>query len=288
MKSKKIVQILIVGLLVSGLSFGISSCKKDEAVVDASDDISLTKEQLAAEAMVEEMEIMAEDVMDITMDSIKGPAMGPKPPHWGPCATITIVPFDSITWPKTITVDFGPVNCLCNDGKYRRGQIVTIASAPPMDSLSTRITNSINYYVNDHLVEGTRTSSNLGHINGMLTHTNSLLNGKITRPNGDSSTMNAQHTRVFAAGESTPYPVIYDDVWLLSGSKSGTMFNGTSYSMTITNPLEIPRACSWIVSGTKEMQRGNKPLRTIDFGNGSCDNIATVTVNGVTQTIYLP
>jgi hypothetical protein len=33
-----------------------------------------------------------------------------------------------------------------------------------------------------------------------------------------------------------------------------------------------------------------KATRTIDYGylNGNCDNLATVTINGVTKTIILP
>lgn len=289
MKTKKLMLAALSAVLIMALVPFFTSCSKEEdEMIETADEISMTKEQIAAESMMDDMSRMAEDATDVAMDSLQGPGGGPKPPNWGPCATVSIVPFDSITWPKTITVDFGPVNCLCNDGKYRRGQIISVVTAPPHDSLSTRTVTPVNYFVNDHKVEGTRTFTNQGHINGKLTLSSSLVNGKITKPNGDFSTMNAQHTRVFEAGESTPFPAVYDDVWLVSGSRTGTMFNGDSYSMTITTALEVPRACSWIVSGVKEMQRTNKPLRVVDFGNGNCDNIATVTVNGVSHTIYLP
>jgi hypothetical protein len=36
-----------------------------------------------------------------------------------------------------------------------------------------------------------------------------------------------------------------------------------------------------------EIQRGELPLRILDYGTGECDNIATVLVNGVTYTIFL-
>ncbi|HRY99806.1 MAG TPA: hypothetical protein P5550_12190 [Bacteroidales bacterium] len=276
-------------LLAGSLFVVLPSCDKErESVTDATEEIQQTKDQLVTDALMDDIEFTEEDMVTYAADSLQNPHPGGNPPNWGPCATVTIVPFDTITWPKTITVDFGPVNCLCNDGKYRRGQLVSVVSAPKHDSLSTRVVTPVGYFVNDHHIEGVSTYQNLGHVNGALTLTASLVNGRITKPNGDTATMDRQRTRVFLAGENTPYPQIWDDIWALSGSQSGVSFNGDTYSMLITSPLVAPRACSWIVSGTREMQRNNLPLRVVDFGNGVCDNIATVTVNGVTHTIYLP
>lgn len=290
MRTKHFFPGLFIAVLLLSLPVLFTACDKEETPeADNTEETNFIKEEIANEAMLDDISLLSADAADMAMDSLQGPHPGgPKPPHWGPCATITIVPFDTINWPKTITVDFGPVNCLCNDGRYRRGQIISVVSAPPHDSLSTRTVSPQNYYINDHLIEGVRTFINQGHINGMLTLSSSLVGGKITRPNGDTATMEAQTTRVFAAGEQTPFPAIYDDVWMISGSRNGTMFNGMTYTMSITTPLEVPRACQWIVSGVRETQRGTSPLRIIDFGNGACDNIASLTINGNTQTIYLP
>jgi len=279
-------------IAMAALVLGTSSCSKEEdSVSDTSlTDLTVTKDQVEVEYLLDDVMRQSEEAVDLATDSLGGPGGpgGPKPPLWGPCATVTIVPFDTITWPKTITVDFGPVNCLCNDGKYRRGQIISVVTAPPQDSLSTRTVTTQNYFVNDHKIEGVKTFINMGHVNGMQTFSMSISNGKVTRPNGTFSTLNAQRTRVFAQGESTPWPAIYDDVWMVSGTESGTAFNGASFSVNITTPLEIPRACSWIVSGVKEVQRGTHPLRVVDYGTGNCDNIITVTVNGNSHTVYLP
>jgi hypothetical protein len=40
--------------------------------------------------------------------------------------------------------------------------------------------------------------------------------------------------------------------------------------------------------GTLEHTPGGKATRYIDFGNGTCDDQATVTINGTTYTITLP
>jgi hypothetical protein len=52
-------------------------------------------------------------------------------------------------------------------------------------------------------------------------------------------------------------------------------------------PLRIELACRFIVSGTIEMRPQDRPVRLLDYGNGDCDNVATVTINGETYTIYL-
>jgi hypothetical protein len=45
-------------------------------------------------------------------------------------------------------------------------------------------------------------------------------------------------------------------------------------------------SCQWrIVSGTIEMNPEGKSTRTIDYGNGNCDNEISVTVNGKTRTM---
>lgn len=41
------------------------------------------------------------------------------------------------------------------------------------------------------------------------------------------------------------------------------------------------------VQGTFDLTPSNKPTRHIDFGSGTCDDIATVTINNHTYTIHL-
>jgi hypothetical protein len=40
--------------------------------------------------------------------------------------------------------------------------------------------------------------------------------------------------------------------------------------------------------GVLEHTPSGKAMRTIDYGNGACDDQATVTINGNTYTITLP
>jgi hypothetical protein len=77
-----------------------------------------------------------------------------------------------------------------------------------------------------------------------------------------------------------------DDVFLFTGSMSGTNLNGVAYTATIVAPL-TKDACDWYVSGTVEIVRANMPNVTLNYGDGICDDQATITVNGVSKNITL-
>ena len=209
------------------------------------------------------------------------------------CKTITITPFDSVTWPKTLTIDFGTTNCLCSDFKYRRGKIIATLSGRYGDSASV-INISLNqYYVNDYHIEGTKTITNLGHV-GTYNNGNNLMysvvisNAKITPPNGNTISWNSTRTREWIEGESTKWPNWMDDVYRISGAANGTDQNGNSFTVNITTPLRIALNCQWIESGTVEIKPQNLGIRTVDFGNGNCDDQATVTINGTTYNFTMP
>lgn len=80
----------------------------------------------------------------------------------------------------------------------------------------------------------------------------------------------------------------------LSGSASGTTAKGKTYTATITSPLirdfggcKVGNHFPFI-QGKLELRPATKATRYIDFGNGSCDVDATVTINGVVHNITLP
>lgn len=58
--------------------------------------------------------------------------------------------------------------------------------------------------------------------------------------------------------------------------------------MTITKPLvKEVLGCRYFTQGKIEMQPQGKALRVMDYGDGSCDNDATVTLNNKVFNIKL-
>jgi hypothetical protein len=203
------------------------------------------------------------------------------------CATVTR---DTIAVPHTITVDFGSTNCLCGDGRYRRGMINISYTGRYRDSASTHTITFTNYYVNDNKVSGTKTVVNNGHNSaGHLTFTITV-NGQIDKATGGTVTWISHRTREWVVGENTlPWS---DDVYLITGTASGTSSSSssgtsTSFTVTITSPLRKEIGCRNFVSGKFDLTPSGKATRHVDFGNGACDNEATVTINGNVYTISL-
>ena len=80
------------------------------------------------------------------------------------------------------------------------------------------------------------------------------------------------------AGSNTP-SYIWDDIYYISGSSNGINSNNRSYTITITDQLEKQMGCKWVKSGSMQIQPENLNTRILDFGDGTCDNDAIVTIS---------
>ncbi len=205
------------------------------------------------------------------------------------CATITITPFDLVTWPKTVIVDFGNTNCLCNDGYYRRGRIVMTVTTWFRDSGCVVTVTPENYYVNDHKIEGQKVITNNGRNSQQhLVYSVVVTNGKVTDPNGTTyRTWNSSRIHEWISGENTIFNP-WDDEYSITGTANGVTRTGASYTITITEALNVYTGCIWIRSGKLTLNvQGNPPVY-VNYGDTpNCDSLAVVTINGVNYTINM-
>ncbi|WP_417611064.1 hypothetical protein [Owenweeksia hongkongensis] len=67
----------------------------------------------------------------------------------------------------------------------------------------------------------------------------------------------------------------------------GNTASGIDYDITIIDPLRVEAGCSYIVSGSFNLQVPPLPDRLFDYGNGVCDRVATVTISGYTFTFLM-
>ena len=201
------------------------------------------------------------------------------------CATIT---FDTISLPKTFTVDFGTTDCLCNDGNYRRGKIIVSWVNPYRDSGSTHTISFDNYFVNYNQLLGSKTVTNNGRNSaGKLSFTVAINGSIIWDPQYFGGGGTSTYTRVWSAGEATG--TWLDDVYHISGTASGTTRTGSSYTMSTTTPLKKEIGFKHLTDGILVFTPSGKYPRTIDYGyvNGLRDALAKVTINGYTFTIEI-
>jgi len=265
----------MLALAIAGILF-FSACNKRGNDKDQDNDTQLAGDNAFSEATYNDVLNIADDASDKnTGDHLSNYKTRST------CATVT---HDTTTTPKTITIDFGNVNCLCGDGRYRRGQILVSYTGHYRDSGSVHAIGFNNYFVNNNNVLGTKSVTNMGHNTLNQRYFNIVVNGLIVKATGDSIVWNSNRTRSWTQGESTMTRM--DDVYEITGSASGTK-GTTSYTMTIIQPLVRALFCDWISSGKIELQPSGKPLRTIDFGSGTCDDDATVTILGTVYPITL-
>lgn len=249
------------------LLIGISACQKE--VVDT--------EQQAADDQSTQFENLLTLDEGIVDELYLSDAPESFPP--APCATVTR---DTISTPRTLTIDYGTTNCLCVDGRYRRGIVVISYTGQRRQVGSSYSVAFTNYFVNDNAVAGSVSGSfSLNNGNPFITRNSSLT---LTDTANRVRTRTANRTIEMIAGYGTP--ARNDDVYLMNGSSSmsNSLFTATQ---TITTPLRKELSCNWLVSGVMTTTRGTQS-RTIDFGNGTCDNQATVTTNRGSRTITLP
>ncbi len=193
----------------------------------------------------------------------------------GTCPAVTI---DTASTPHSMTLDFGTTNCLGVDGKYRRGSII-ITWTGRYRQTGTVITHTFNnFYQNDNKIEGTKTVTNMGLNNAGHLYFNVIItNAKITKTTGKIITWNSTRTREWIQGANTP--TVLDDIYNITGSGSGTDGNNNAYTMLITKAINVDFGCQYhITSGTIEITPTGKLTRTIDYGNGNCDDQGTLTV----------
>lgn len=198
-----------------------------------------------------------------------------------PCNVI--ITLDTANSVKTVTVDYGSTNCDCNDGKTRRGKIVTTFTGQYL-APGTVITHTpVDYYVNDIRYDGTKTVTNMGlNANGQP-YFNVQIDGTATKTDGEVVTYTSTRVRTWVQGYTT-LTNRYDDQFEITGTANGSFSNGGGYSAVTTSPIHVNFGCGLPVSGILEITPQDKPVRTVDYGQGTCDTQFTVTVNGNTYT----
>ena len=144
-----------------------------------------------------------------------------------------------------------------------------------------------NFSVNDFLIEGTKTVTNEGRDADENMYFSIVLSeGKVTTPEGKEITRNFTRTRTWIEGDLTPR-FRWDDIYLIDGEATGVNRFGNSYTRTIVDPLVVKTACIWITSGMVEINVFGKSEKVLDYGDGECDNKATISVDGDTKEITL-
>ena len=199
-------------------------------------------------------------------------------------------------FPVRITLDFGNSGCVGRDGHYRRGKIIIEYSNRLIIPGATAVTEFDGFYYDSIKVQGrhkiTNTSPTVIPANSRQ-FTVDVTNAKLTWPNENYIDWDSHRVITQFEGLGTINPL--DDIFRVEGSSSGKVRRGNLivlWESNITDPLIKKFNCRWIVKGKVRTIRRNATTNSpwvaiLDFGNGNCDNQATITINGVTYQITL-
>lgn len=259
---------------------GIAACEKETE--QESYDSKQEKKDAVVEAIFDEVSEISDLAYQLGANGMKTSAEDNS--RLNGCATITI---DTTVMPHVMLIDFGEENCLGGDGKWRRGQII-VTFTGPYHQPGTVITLTFNnYYVNDNHVQGSKVMTNLGPNEDGHPEYSTVVDGSVTLNDGGGViSWQSERLRTWIEGYNTP--MWYDNVFLITGSGTRSHSNGAGFTRTILEPLRKELTCHHFVSGVVQTVPVNRPTRTLDYGDGTCDNIATVTVGNRTFIIRLP
>jgi hypothetical protein len=214
------------------------------------------------------------------------------------CRTVTYNPSRS-AYPHTATINFGS-SCTGLDGFTRSGKkIITVYAdwrTAPAGTLISETTFS-NFYIDSVNVAGNmQTYIDSAASPGPLA-LKIVTNKTITDSKGNTSTYTATSYWLQTAGNSTT--TRKDNVYQITGSASGTevLDGATPVSWTSSidpnDPVIKMGDCMFRSKGIEQIRlnvEGTSMFtESLDYGNGTCDDIATLTINGGTpQQVTLP
>lgn len=305
--SSKILSFGLVIAMIITISTITSCRKKVEKIEEEQEDTEQTmaNDNNYAENAVADIENMGSQVSEENEQAKGGAGIVLQ---MCPGATVTVAN-------KIITVDFGS-GLVCLDGRTRSGKLIYDFSASASGAIFYRNPGfSMKVSSQNYMVEG----YSINIINKTITNTTpaSLPSGtnpginltwaisanvSVTKPGGGTITWSCSRTKELI---NTSDPNCYRGqslhiIWSLAkvklnGSTSGTNANNEQFSATATNlvrdfncspfparPMRHP-----FISGTIVYTPGSRPARTIDFGTGTCDGVAVLTINNHTFSINL-
>lgn len=231
-----------------------------------------------------------EDVTDMGLAAIDDKGFGggreTEDDRFNECVTISVAEGSTLT-EGSLIIDFGEApGCTGPRGNVRTGIINVAWSNGPAGNIGFTVVYTFDgYAINGVQLEGTRTVTRiqpeLGENN--VRHSIILENGKATWPDGTFTTRESSFEREWVKDPQ-------DERVTLDGEASGVNRRGRSYTMVIRETLVYRRACyltdgiHMAVKGVKVFTVGDRKI-IIDYGDGRCDRIITVTIGDLTRNV---
>ena len=272
---KVISSLFAIGLVITALV----SCQKEDSTIE--DAVPVLEQETTVEEILVEVDAMTDEAVTYILNKGKSAAVE-SGFYLSSCAVITI---DNTSDPKVITIDFG-TGCTGKDGKVRSG-IIIITSTSFVDATSERVKTFEDFYIDGRKVEGTVNKSitinreDPSRVSEILEDITIIFPGE-----GGTAHRVARLTREY---QFNLRGVLRDNIITSYGTVEFTGVNGLKVTKTISesDPLVFKVSCHRIVSGVVTIITSDNRTWTVDYGDGRCDNLATITSGDKTRIIRL-
>lgn len=196
------------------------------------------------------------------------------------CAVITIIPDGE---EGVIIVNFGE-GCTLNNGANVTGMI-TLNYGGIISGTRTITYAFENFTYNTHQVSGGGVV--LRELANTMGHPQSTVDAAIVVAfTGTNITATRTGTRVAEWVEGVGSGTWLDNVYYITGNWDTQFSNGFTRSGVVTQKLVRELSCAYITSGVLNITQNNIPA-IISWGEGTCDNLATIEVAGQIFEILL-
>lgn len=314
MKATKMFASKTASSLLTVIAVMVLSCQKDTEILNSVDTQNVNSEAASSAYVNENSDISSIAISNLTMEQYAGARVsGEFVTGLGgydgrlKCAIVSVTRTGTKLAPAgTITINYDSLKgCVDDHNVTRKGKIIITYSGRRWQPGSTFTIQLVNFYRNSVHIEGAESNSTQLSVDSLhLQFSCSLTGGKITFSDGRTIEREHNFTKTWYRSSDPTQPA--NDEWHIEGGASGKNKNGNLYSMQIgipsttdptvllPAPLIVKFNC-WTKNRIFIPVKGIKIIavtsatetRTykVDYGDGACDNLVIVTINGKEKII---
>lgn len=187
-----------------------------------------------------------------------------------------------------IIIDFGD-GCIDAAGNERKGKIIINFVGRRFEPGSKMVVTFENYSINGIALKGKRTLANITGSDAVAPKFRiQLEGGEAIWPDGTTATREHCFIREWLRSTNTPTleAIRIGQCTDVDFAAEGVNRRGKAYKMKILEPLVYKRGCPIAVKGVKQfINVENGKVITVNYGDGECDRVITITVEGNSRTV---
>jgi len=236
--------------------------------------------QLNAQNAIEGISVLAGDLYELDAVALDNDQLLDKGTEFLDCGTLYTEIMQS---GRKVIRDFEK-NCTTKQGFLVSGKIISVITVDPVNFTANIRHTFEDFYLEGNKIEGTLEVMKL-FVNAYGNpQANKTFDLSIYKKDGTVVSMKGKQEREWIEGLATRDHA--DDVFLINGSYAITDQKGGVYTHRTKEPLRRELSCKHIVKGTVEFVKESRTI-VLDFGNGECDALATIEINGKLREIVL-